>query len=270
MVVDKAFDYLDAPIARLGAPHTPMPYNDRLELEVIPPRSVSWRRSAGCCSAAAPHRVRVRRPVSSCPDSFRASTRPPTLARSSRVMPGPARTCPDSFRVSGYPAISIGRAQRRAVDARNESGHDGVREWPGREASHPETKTGFRETIILKRDSPGLSGISGIPRGRRALVSFVVAPWLSLPHIMARSLPMRRAPCTAPWSGESDEGRSCSSPRCAEPPISNVPRRRLIRIATNSTRPPSLDISAAYILAPFSERGAFVCSKNRSPMPSAR
>ena len=36
MVVDKAFDYLDAPIARLGAPHTPMPYNDRLEFEVIP------------------------------------------------------------------------------------------------------------------------------------------------------------------------------------------------------------------------------------------
>ncbi len=36
VVVDKAFDYLDAPIARLGAPHTPMPYNDRLELEVIP------------------------------------------------------------------------------------------------------------------------------------------------------------------------------------------------------------------------------------------
>ena len=36
MAVDKAFDYLDAPVARLGAPHTPMPYNDRLELEVIP------------------------------------------------------------------------------------------------------------------------------------------------------------------------------------------------------------------------------------------
>ena len=36
MVVEKAFDYLDAPVARLGAPHTPMPYNDRLELEVIP------------------------------------------------------------------------------------------------------------------------------------------------------------------------------------------------------------------------------------------
>jgi 2-oxoisovalerate dehydrogenase E1 component len=36
LVVDKAFDYLDAPIERLGAPHTPMPYNDRLELEIIP------------------------------------------------------------------------------------------------------------------------------------------------------------------------------------------------------------------------------------------
>ncbi len=36
LAVDKAFDYLDAPVARLGAPHTPMPYNDRLELEVIP------------------------------------------------------------------------------------------------------------------------------------------------------------------------------------------------------------------------------------------
>ena len=64
-------------------------------------------------------------------------------------MLGPARTCPDSFRVSGYPAISIGRARRRAVDARNESGHDGVREWAGGEASHPETETGFRESLIL-------------------------------------------------------------------------------------------------------------------------
>jgi 2-oxoisovalerate dehydrogenase E1 component len=36
LAVDKAFDYLDAPVVRLGAPHTPMPYNDRLELEVIP------------------------------------------------------------------------------------------------------------------------------------------------------------------------------------------------------------------------------------------
>ncbi len=91
-------------------------------------------------------------------------------------MSGPARTCPDSFRVSGYPAISIGRARRRAVDARNESGHDGVREWPGGEASHPETETGFRETLILKRDSPGLSGISGILRAKRPLLSFAVAP----------------------------------------------------------------------------------------------
>ena len=116
---------------------------------------------------------------------IRASTRPPTLARSSRVMPGPARTCPDSFRVSGYPAISIGRARRRAVDARNESGHDGVREWPGREASHPETETGFRETLILKRDSPGLSGISGILRDS---ILFEKLP-------SARPMFPHRAPC---------------------------------------------------------------------------
>ena len=112
-------------------------------------------------------------------------SRQPTLARSSRVMPGPARTCPDSFRVSGYPAISIGRARRRAVDARNESGHDGVREWPGREASHPETETGFRETLILKRDSPGLSGISGILRGS---ILFEKLP-------SARPMFPHRAPC---------------------------------------------------------------------------
>lgn len=36
MVVEKAFDYLDAPILRLGAPDTPMPYNDELERQVIP------------------------------------------------------------------------------------------------------------------------------------------------------------------------------------------------------------------------------------------
>ena len=100
-------------------------------------------------------------------------------------MPGPARTCPDSFRVSGYPAISIGRARRRAVDARNESGHDGVREWPGREASHPETETGFRESLILKRDSPGLSGISGILRGS---ILFEKLP-------SARPMFPHRAPC---------------------------------------------------------------------------
>jgi 2-oxoisovalerate dehydrogenase E1 component len=36
MVMELAFDYLDAPVARLGAPHTPMPYNDNLERSVIP------------------------------------------------------------------------------------------------------------------------------------------------------------------------------------------------------------------------------------------
>ncbi len=36
MVVEKAFDYLDAPIGRLGAPDTPMPYNDELERIAIP------------------------------------------------------------------------------------------------------------------------------------------------------------------------------------------------------------------------------------------
>ena len=96
-----------------------------------------------------------------------------------------ARTCPDSFRVSGYPAISIGQARRRAVDARNESGHDGVREWLGREASHPETETGFRETLILKRDSAGLSGISGILRDS---ILFEKLP-------SARPMFPHRAPC---------------------------------------------------------------------------
>ena len=36
LVVEKAFDYLDAPIQRLGAKDVPMPYNDGLEVEVIP------------------------------------------------------------------------------------------------------------------------------------------------------------------------------------------------------------------------------------------
>ncbi len=35
-VVEKAFDWLDAPIMRLGAPDAPMPYNDGLERAVIP------------------------------------------------------------------------------------------------------------------------------------------------------------------------------------------------------------------------------------------
>jgi 2-oxoisovalerate dehydrogenase E1 component len=36
MVVEKGFDYLDAPIKRVGARDVPMPYNDTLETEVIP------------------------------------------------------------------------------------------------------------------------------------------------------------------------------------------------------------------------------------------
>ena len=36
LAVEKAFDYLDAPIARLGALDTPMPYNDELERAAIP------------------------------------------------------------------------------------------------------------------------------------------------------------------------------------------------------------------------------------------
>ena len=36
MVVENAFDYLDAPIVRVDARDVPMPYNDTLELEVIP------------------------------------------------------------------------------------------------------------------------------------------------------------------------------------------------------------------------------------------
>jgi 2-oxoisovalerate dehydrogenase E1 component len=36
LAVEKAFDYLDAPIGRLGALDTPMPYNDELERAAIP------------------------------------------------------------------------------------------------------------------------------------------------------------------------------------------------------------------------------------------
>ena len=36
VVVEKAFDYLDAPITRVGALDVPMPYNDELERQVIP------------------------------------------------------------------------------------------------------------------------------------------------------------------------------------------------------------------------------------------
>jgi 2-oxoisovalerate dehydrogenase E1 component len=36
MVTEQAFDWLDAPVARVGALDTPMPFNDRLEAAVIP------------------------------------------------------------------------------------------------------------------------------------------------------------------------------------------------------------------------------------------
>jgi 2-oxoisovalerate dehydrogenase E1 component len=35
-IMEEAFDWLDAPVARLGAPDYPMPYNDELERRVIP------------------------------------------------------------------------------------------------------------------------------------------------------------------------------------------------------------------------------------------
>jgi len=36
LVTEKAFDWLDAPVARVGALDVPMPFNDRLESFVIP------------------------------------------------------------------------------------------------------------------------------------------------------------------------------------------------------------------------------------------
>ncbi len=36
MVMEKAFDWLDAPVGRVGAPDVPMPFNDKLESLVIP------------------------------------------------------------------------------------------------------------------------------------------------------------------------------------------------------------------------------------------
>ena len=36
IVSDKAFDYLDAPVKRVTAPHTPVPYSKELENEFMP------------------------------------------------------------------------------------------------------------------------------------------------------------------------------------------------------------------------------------------
>ena len=38
VIADKGFDWLDAPVKRLGAMDTPMPYNDELERATIPSR----------------------------------------------------------------------------------------------------------------------------------------------------------------------------------------------------------------------------------------
>ena len=35
-IMEQAFDWLDAPVARVGAPDMPVPYNDRLEREFMP------------------------------------------------------------------------------------------------------------------------------------------------------------------------------------------------------------------------------------------
>ena len=34
--MEEAFDWLDAPVARIGAPDMPVPYNDRLERAYMP------------------------------------------------------------------------------------------------------------------------------------------------------------------------------------------------------------------------------------------
>jgi len=38
--MEKAFDWLDAPVARVTAPEVPMPMNPELELTVIPSQQV--------------------------------------------------------------------------------------------------------------------------------------------------------------------------------------------------------------------------------------
>jgi len=35
-IMEDAFDYLDAPVKRVGAPDMPMPYNDKLERAAMP------------------------------------------------------------------------------------------------------------------------------------------------------------------------------------------------------------------------------------------
>ncbi len=61
MVVEKGFDYLDAPIQRVGARDVPMPYNDGLEVEVIPSIERIATRSAMWCGDAGGSRPTNRR-----------------------------------------------------------------------------------------------------------------------------------------------------------------------------------------------------------------
>ena len=138
MVVDKAFDYLDAPIARLGAPHTPMPYNDRLDSRSSPPRSASWRRSAGCCSVPF---------ATFAPFGFGRAASP---TRHSPVMPGHTRTR------SGYPgiheALGLASPDHSPVmpgHARTRSGYPGIHT-----AAHPCTE--FARHARTCADLPGL------------------------------------------------------------------------------------------------------------------
>ena len=95
MVVDKAFDYLDAPIARLGAPTRRCPTTTAWNSRSSPPRSASWRRSAGCCSV--PFATFAHHVMAGLVPAIHAAAQPRT------VFPRHARACPDSFRVSGHP-----------------------------------------------------------------------------------------------------------------------------------------------------------------------
>ena len=49
VVLEQAFDWLDAPIARVGAPDVPMPYNDNLERKVMPSQADIAAAIRGVC-----------------------------------------------------------------------------------------------------------------------------------------------------------------------------------------------------------------------------
>ncbi len=117
-----------------------------------------------------------------------AGTRTDSSPTPQHVMAGPARTC------SGYPAIhATGHAPPdwAHMDARNECGHDGVREGEG-ESGGP--------GCALDRDKK---------RG-----------WRGVRHPRKRSLLLQRG--QVPWTGAGPAG--CSTPR---PSGWRTPRRRL-------------------------------------------